>query len=263
MATPRRLTSKARNAGHEVSAARADARAIALAPVIAEIKASGIEEPYAVAAALTARGVRTARGHRHWGHMQASNLLLRLERLSVAGLINQDITINHAADPEASARRTPSPYRQRDTGERRNISTGVKPARDSDPARPWRMAGRYFEPIASAARLKAIAMAFPITSLSKMTAAEFAAALKANGFRVVKAKIEDATGQCPGIRWMALRAGPSTIDYDGTLAKIIRQRDAEIARVAGVDRGARLTQKMRRTGWETRMKRAAARPAAT
>jgi hypothetical protein len=34
-------------------------------------------------------------------------------------------------------------------------------------------------------------------SLSSMTAAEFAAALKAHGFRVVKAKIEDATAQSP------------------------------------------------------------------
>jgi hypothetical protein len=106
MATPRGLTSKAREAGRKVSAARADARAIALAPVIADIKASGIVGPYAIAAALTARGIRTARGHRHWGHMAASNLLLRLEQLSVMGLINPDGTINQAAIPEAPARRT-------------------------------------------------------------------------------------------------------------------------------------------------------------
>jgi hypothetical protein len=98
-----------------------------------------------------------------------------------------------------------------------------------------------------------------------MTASEFAAALRANGFRIVNAKIEDATGRCPGIKWMALRAGRTVIDYNRTLAKIIRERDAEIVRAAGmmldVDRGARLTQKIRRAGWEARMKRADARAA--
>jgi hypothetical protein len=49
-----------------------------------------------------------------------------------------------------------------------------------------------------------------------MTAAEFAAALKHHGFRVVRAKIEDATGQCPGIRWTAVLRGRNR-----TLAKVI------------------------------------------
>jgi hypothetical protein len=34
------------------------------------------------------------------------------------------------------------------------------------------------------------------TDLPQMTAVEFAAALKQNGFRVVRAKVEDATGRC-------------------------------------------------------------------
>jgi hypothetical protein len=42
---------------------RPDARAIALAPVIAEIRASGTA-PYTIAAALTARGIPTLR--RRW-----------------------------------------------------------------------------------------------------------------------------------------------------------------------------------------------------
>jgi hypothetical protein len=63
----------------------------------------------------------------------------------------------------------------------------------------------------------------------QMTAAEFAAALKQNGFRVVKAKIEDATGRCPGIRWPAILRGRS-VDHNRTLAKVIRERDAEIER---------------------------------
>jgi hypothetical protein len=65
----------------------------------------------------------------------------------------------------------------------------------------------------------------------QMTAAEFAAALKQNGFRVVRAKIEDATGRCPGIRWPAVFRGRS-VDHNRTLAKVIRERDDEIVRRA-------------------------------
>jgi len=65
----------------------------------------------------------------------------------------------------------------------------------------------------------------------QMTAAEFAAALKHHGFRVIRAKIEDATGRCPGIRWPAVLRGQS-VDHNRTLAKVIRERDAEIARRA-------------------------------
>jgi hypothetical protein len=64
-----------------------------------------------------------------------------------------------------------------------------------------------------------------------MTAAEFAAALKHYGFRVVRAKIEDATGRCRGVRWPAVLRGPS-VDHSRTIAKVIRERDAEIARLA-------------------------------
>jgi hypothetical protein len=66
-------------------------------------------------------------------------------------------------------------------------------------------------------------------SVPQMTAKEFAAALKANGFRIVRAKIEDATGRCPGVRWSAVLRG-SAIDRNRTLAKVIKERDAEIAR---------------------------------
>ena len=81
-------------------------------------------------------------------------------------------------------------------------------------------------------------MAFRLPSLSKMTAAEFAAALKTNGFRVVNAKIEDATGRCPGISWTAVLRG-RTVDRGRTLAKILKERDAEIARrAAAAERSA-------------------------
>ena len=70
-------------------------------------------------------------------------------------------------------------------------------------------------------------------SVPQMTAAEFAAALKTHGFRVVRAKIEDATGQCPGIRWPAVLRGRNVVDRNRTLAKVLRERDAEIARRTG------------------------------
>ena len=80
-------TPQARKAARRVSATRADAWAAALAPVIAEIRASGTTAPYAVAAALTARGIPTARGHRFWMAGPVRSLLNRLDRLSAAGLL--------------------------------------------------------------------------------------------------------------------------------------------------------------------------------
>jgi hypothetical protein len=76
-------TPAAREAARKTGAARADARAVNLAPVIAEIQASGITAPYAVAAALMERGIRTAHGHRFWSFAQARDLLARLDRLRV------------------------------------------------------------------------------------------------------------------------------------------------------------------------------------
>jgi catechol 2,3-dioxygenase-like lactoylglutathione lyase family enzyme len=49
----------------------------------------------------------------------------------------------------------------------------------------------------------------------QMTAAEFAAALRHHGFRVIRAKIEDATGRCPGVRWPAVLRGQS-VDHNRT-----------------------------------------------
>ena len=88
-------TPQAREAARRVSAAKADARAASLAPVIAEIRAGGITTPYAIAAALTARGIPTARGHRFWMTGPVRNLLSRLDRLA-------------AADREARSRKTSS-----------------------------------------------------------------------------------------------------------------------------------------------------------
>jgi hypothetical protein len=90
-------TPQAREAARRVSAARADARAVALASVIAEIRASGITEPYAIAAALTARGVPTARGLRFWGSGTVHNLLRRLDQLSAAGTLGPQIESRESA----------------------------------------------------------------------------------------------------------------------------------------------------------------------
>jgi len=80
-------TPQAREAARRVCAALADARAAALAPVISEIRSSGIITPYAIAAALTRRGVPTARGHRVWTECPVHNILCRLDRLAAAGAL--------------------------------------------------------------------------------------------------------------------------------------------------------------------------------
>jgi hypothetical protein len=75
-------TPKAREAARKVTHALADDRALALAPVLAEIQASGTTTPYTIAAALMQRGIPTARGRRFWGATQVRKILNRLERLS-------------------------------------------------------------------------------------------------------------------------------------------------------------------------------------
>jgi hypothetical protein len=75
-------TPEARATARKITMARADERALALAPVIAEIRASGITGAYAIAAALTARGIPTARGHRVWTDCPVRNVLNRLDRLA-------------------------------------------------------------------------------------------------------------------------------------------------------------------------------------
>jgi hypothetical protein len=67
-------------------------------------------------------------------------------------------------------------------------------------------------------------------STPQMSSAEFHAALKRHGFRVVRAKIEDATGKCQGISWSAVLRGRAAIDYNKTLAKVIAARNTELAR---------------------------------
>jgi hypothetical protein len=78
-------TAQAREAGRRACAALAEARAAALAPIISEIRASGITSPFLIAAALTARRIPTARGHRVWRDGPVRKLLSRLDRMATAG----------------------------------------------------------------------------------------------------------------------------------------------------------------------------------
>ena len=71
-AKPRAARTKARMASEKVRTARSDARAAALAPIIAKIQASG------VALALNARGVRTATGKGKWEAVRVRRVLARL-----------------------------------------------------------------------------------------------------------------------------------------------------------------------------------------
>ena len=74
-------------------------------------------------------------------------------------------------------------------------------------------------------------------SKPQMSLAEFNAALKHHGFRIVRAKIEDATGKCPGASWSAVLRGRTAIDYNKTLEKVIAGRNAELARRGLVQTG--------------------------
>ena len=66
--------------GNEANAAAADRFAANVVPIIREIKATGATSLRAVAAALTARGIATARGG-EWNAAQVANVLKR-ERLN-------------------------------------------------------------------------------------------------------------------------------------------------------------------------------------
>ena len=64
---------------------------------------------------------------------------------------------------------------------------------------------------------------------SQMTSGEFKTALRAAGFGVKDGQIVDVSGTCPGFATVAIfRNGE--VDRNATLAKVIEERDAEIAR---------------------------------
>jgi hypothetical protein len=92
-------TSETRHAARKVTIALADKRAIALAPLLVEIQASGITKPHAIAAELMRRGIRTAQGRRFWGSTQVRKVLERLDRLAAAGALGPE-TVAMAQETE-------------------------------------------------------------------------------------------------------------------------------------------------------------------
>jgi hypothetical protein len=83
---------EAGEAGRKTQTARANARALTLAPIIAEIQANDITRPHAIAAALTDRGVPTARGYRFWRGKDVRVVLDRLARLGSSSASAQSPT---------------------------------------------------------------------------------------------------------------------------------------------------------------------------
>jgi DNA invertase Pin-like site-specific DNA recombinase len=72
-----RLTVKARKSGNAAVARGAAARAADVAPIIAELQASGAESLRAIAAGLNARGIPTARGAGQWSAVQVAWVMER------------------------------------------------------------------------------------------------------------------------------------------------------------------------------------------
>jgi hypothetical protein len=68
----------ARRSVREIRRARADQSAADLAPVIAELRASGVTSLHGIAAALNERGIPTVAGPGRWYHTQVRRLLARL-----------------------------------------------------------------------------------------------------------------------------------------------------------------------------------------
>ena len=73
-----------RTRANAVQAARADASAIEIAPVIAAIGAEGITSFRGIAEALNTRGIRSARGRR-WGPAQVFRAVRRAENAVATG----------------------------------------------------------------------------------------------------------------------------------------------------------------------------------
>jgi hypothetical protein len=57
----------------------AEARAVDLAPIIAELQAAGATSMRAIAAGLNARGIPTARGNGQWSAVQVARVIERAQ----------------------------------------------------------------------------------------------------------------------------------------------------------------------------------------
>lgn len=75
----RKATEADSKAGIAAIQAKAQARASDLAPIVAEIREAGTTSARGIAAALTARGIETARGKAEWTTTQVQRLLTRLD----------------------------------------------------------------------------------------------------------------------------------------------------------------------------------------
>jgi hypothetical protein len=71
-----KIMAKARRAGHEANARKAAARAADIAPIIAELQASGATSLQAIAEGLNQRQIPTAKGGR-WSATQVMRVIDR------------------------------------------------------------------------------------------------------------------------------------------------------------------------------------------
>jgi hypothetical protein len=78
MPRPNRLPPGAHEAAARARIARAVAKAVDVAPIVAELQAAGVTSLNGIATALNARGVRTPRGRSRWYASQVARLLKRL-----------------------------------------------------------------------------------------------------------------------------------------------------------------------------------------
>jgi hypothetical protein len=69
----------ARHSVREIRRARADRTVADLAPIMKELRASGVTSLRGIAKALNERGVATVGGSDRWYHTQVGRLLARLE----------------------------------------------------------------------------------------------------------------------------------------------------------------------------------------
>jgi hypothetical protein len=81
-----KVTPQARAAARPAIVVQADTRARALAPMLAEIRATGVHSYSGIAAQLNAHGVPTARGGR-WAATQVRDIVLRLSNRPVTKVL--------------------------------------------------------------------------------------------------------------------------------------------------------------------------------
>lgn len=75
-----KLTKAARKAGRDAQAQQADSRAADLEPIIQELREDGVTSLAGIAAALSERGIPTARGKTDWTATQVGRTLARLDQ---------------------------------------------------------------------------------------------------------------------------------------------------------------------------------------